>query len=26
VEVYHSDEVRALFDTVYKGVYLPAWE
>lgn len=25
-EVYHSDEVRALFDTVYKGVYLPAWE
>lgn len=25
-EVYHSDEVRALFDTVYKGVYIPAWE
>lgn len=25
-EVYQSDEVRALFDTVYAGVYLPAWE
>ena len=25
-EVYHSDEVRTLFDTVYKGVYIPAWE
>ncbi len=24
-EVYQSDEVRALFDTVYKGVYIPAW-
>ena len=24
--VYQSDEVRALFDTVYAGVYLPAWE
>jgi D-methionine transport system substrate-binding protein len=24
-EVYHSDEVKALFETVYKGVYLPAW-
>ena len=24
--VYRSDEVRALFDTVYAGVYLPAWE
>ena len=25
-EAYHSDEVRALFETVYKGVYIPAWE
>ena len=25
-EVYQSDEVRALFDTVYAGVYLPAWD
>ena len=25
-EVYHSDEVLALFDTVYAGIYLPAWE
>ena len=25
-EVYHSDEARALFDTAYKGVYIPAWE
>jgi D-methionine transport system substrate-binding protein len=25
-EVYHSDEVKALFETVYKGVYIPAWE
>lgn len=25
-EVYHSDAVRDLFDTVYKGVYIPAWE
>ena len=25
-EVYQSDEVRALFDTVYAGVYLPAWQ
>jgi len=25
-EAYRSDEVRALFDTVYKGVYLPAWD
>ena len=25
-EVYQSDEVRALLDTVYAGVYLPAWE
>ena len=25
-EVYQSDEVRALFDTVYAGVSLPAWE
>ncbi len=25
VEVYRSDAVKALFDTVYKGVYLPAW-
>ena len=25
-EVYQSDEVRALFDNVYAGVYLPAWE
>ena len=25
-EVYQSDEVRALFDTGYAGVYLPAWE
>ncbi len=25
-EVYHSDAVRELFDTVYKGVYIPAWE
>lgn len=24
-EVYRSDEVKALFDTVYKGVYIPAW-
>ena len=25
-EVYHSDAVRELFNTVYKGVYIPAWE
>ena len=25
-EAYHSDEVRALFDTVYAGGYIPAWE
>lgn len=25
-EVYQSDAVRELFDTVYKGVYIPAWE
>ncbi len=25
-EVYHSDAVRELCDTVYKGVYIPAWE
>ncbi len=24
-EAYHTDEVRALFETVYKGVYLPAF-
>ncbi len=24
-EAYHTDEVKALFDTVYKGVYIPAW-
>lgn len=24
-EVYQSDAVRELFDTVYKGVYIPAW-
>lgn len=25
-EVYHSDAVRELFNTVYAGVYIPAWE
>ena len=24
-EAYRTDEVKALFDTVYKGVYIPAW-
>ena len=26
VALYHSDEVLELFNTVYKGVYLPAWK
>ena len=25
-EAYHTDEVRELFNTVYKGVYIPAWQ
>lgn len=24
-DCYHTDAVKALFDTVYKGVYVPAW-
>ena len=25
-EAYHTDEVRELFNTVYAGVYIPAWQ
>jgi D-methionine transport system substrate-binding protein len=25
VDAYHSNEVRQVFETVYKGVYVPAW-